>query len=381
MAEQNSILPLPSMVLKHHGGTIFAPMKEWISQEHPPPVLLLTGMQGIGKRNVAYFLAQWLFCQKTAFSKNRSGLDSEAESFFGSMFSAPSSELGSPSTSDPTQPCGTCTACQHAIHGNWVDFKEIVPEPNSNNLKIDQFRELKSTLGFGAHEAPFRITLIPNADRMTVQAANSLLKILEEPPPGWIFLLTASDATLILPTVLSRCQMLRLKPFDRETVEQLLIEQGIERNRASICSRLAHGSWHKALSLSGDELWDKRRILFSFIKTPSEQINPLVDWAALELENFTLLVDQLESILHDLIGWSLNPEIYQWANIDGKESLSFHTTQGRKAFASIEALRTFWLERAERLAQSRQEVLTPVNRKLLLQDLLLPWLKLQKTKV
>ncbi|HAR42333.1 MAG TPA: hypothetical protein DCS07_06830, partial [Bdellovibrionales bacterium] len=294
---------------------------------------MLTGTQGIGKRNIAWFLTQWLFCEKTTFAGKpgkQVSVDSADDGFFGSMLlntpTVPPQNTEDASSS--TQPCGSCAACLRALHGNWVDFKEILPEPDSTILKIDQFRNLKSTLGFGAHEAPFRITLIPNADRMTVQAANSLLKLLEEPPPGWLFFLTASDPTLILPTVLSRCQTLRLKPFRKEILEQLLTSQGVDRNRAGICSRLAQGSWNRAVSLSSDELWGKRQTLFAFIKTPSDQINPLVDWAALELENFTLLTDQLEYILHDLVSWSLAPENHVWVNADGRDSLIFHTTQG-----------------------------------------------------
>ena len=369
MAEQAQILPLPAPVLSHHGDTIFAPMQEWLSNGHVPPVLLLTGTQGIGKRNIAWFLTQWLFCEKTTFAGKpgkQVSVDSADDGFFGSMLlntpTVPPQNTEDASSS--TQPCGSCAACLRALHGNWVDFKEILPEPDSTILKIDQFRNLKSTLGFGAHEAPFRITLIPNADRMTVQAANSLLKLLEEPPPGWLFFLTASDPTLILPTVLSRCQTLRLKPFRKEILEQLLTSQGVDLT----------GGGETVVEFSDVQY----KTLFAFIKTPSDQINPLVDWAALELENFTLLTDQLEYILHDLVSWSLAPENHVWVNADGRDSLIFHTTQGKKRFGTVEELRAFWLARAERLAQSRQEVLTPMNRKLLLQDLLLPWLLINR---
>ena len=75
-----------------------------------------------------------------------------------------------------------------------IDSEEGVTSTGA--LKIDQFRRLKETAGYGAHEGSHRVILIPNADRMTTQAANSVLKILEEPPRGWVFILTASDPTL-----------------------------------------------------------------------------------------------------------------------------------------------------------------------------------------
>ena len=125
--------------------------------------------------------------------------------------------------------------CQRALKGSWVDFTEIRPEDEEEgrpgSLKIDQFRKLKESQGFGAHEGGYRIFLIPDADRMTPQAANSVLKILEEPPKGWIFFLTASDPTLVLPTVLSRCQSLKLRPFDPDTLKQTSFGRGHRRRK------------------------------------------------------------------------------------------------------------------------------------------------------
>src|SRR6185312_5189559 len=99
---------------------------------------------------------------------------------------------------------------------------------------------------FGSHEGSYRIFLIPNADRMTPQAANSVLKILEEPPRGWIFFLTASDPTLLLATVLSRCQQLKLRPMPLETIQELLSEAGILGEKQKVAASLSQGSWGRA---------------------------------------------------------------------------------------------------------------------------------------
>ena len=168
-------------------------MQEWTGQKRVPPVLLMTGTAGSGKRNLAYWLAQWILCEKNGF-RQTSGAISQEESdpFTSSLFGdAPAiPEATEAVSSGEPGPCGQCSSCLRAIKGNWVDFTEVLPEDSdgesisTGTLKVDQFRRIKQTLGFGAHEGAYRIILIPNADRMTVQAANSVLKLLEEPPLG-----------------------------------------------------------------------------------------------------------------------------------------------------------------------------------------------------
>ncbi|MCM2321915.1 MAG: hypothetical protein NDJ90_01490 [Oligoflexia bacterium] len=371
-AEQPNLLPLPEAVIGHHGSEgLFPVMKEWAAQKKIPPVLLIAGVPGVGKRSIGNFLAQWILCEKGPF-----GRPSAAEEETVDLFCEPAP---APATSDAAspRPCGQCSSCQRALKGNWVDFTEILPE-EGQTLKIDQFRELKASQGFGAHESAYRVILIPNSDRMTPQAANSILKLLEEPPRGWIFFLTASDPTLLLPTIVSRCQSLRLKPFRTETVEALLAEAGVAPARRAVCAQLAHGSWGKALELAQDESWEKRREIFELLVRPEDAISSLVDWAAAEPRNFDLLLSQLEQLTADLIRWSAGstpPDQYAWQNSDGKAALIQHAktlSQG-----GIPRARDFWLERAERIARARGEALAPLNRKVLIQDLLLPWLSVR----
>jgi hypothetical protein len=264
------------------------------------------------------------------------------------------------------------------VKGSWVDFTEIRPEDEesgSKALKVDQFRELKASMGFGAHEGSYRVILIPNADRMTAQAANSVLKLLEEPPAGWIFFLTASDPTLVLPTVLSRCQALRLRPFPASTIESLLVDSGVARERARVCAMLSQGSWGKAAALSNDEVFASREHLLGFLKSPGAMLNVVVDWATSEPANFDVFLDQMESLTAELVRWSLDPARHSWQSTDGAATLASHAKGVSRRFGGdLAQARMFWLGRAERLAEIRQQSLAPLNRKLLAQDFLLPWL-------
>lgn len=363
-------LPVPEAVLQHHGQTLFGPMKEWVNQRKLPPVLLITGISGVGKRTIAYFLAQWIHCEQSGFAKTE---DEGPDLFGGSSKPEPAS--------GQTLPCGKCSACQKAINGSWVDFTEILPEEEEGTLKIDQFRKLKSTMGFGAHEGGYKIIVIPNADRMTVQAANSVLKILEEPPKGWIFFLTASDPTLVLPTITSRCQKLRLKPFSLSSLYELLNEAGVSPERRRICAELAQGSWSKAFAYASDEIWEHRKEIFQFVKNPGGSVNALIEWASQEGPHFDYLIDQLEHMTSELIKWSISEnrsdvEKYPWTNQDGRQALTVHAKSLSEALGSADKARSFWLERSEGLARARQYGLLPMNRKLLIQDILLPWVRI-----
>src|SRR4051794_17175934 len=66
----SGLLPVPETVIRHHGPTLFTPMREWVSSQRMPPVLLLTGTAGSAKRNIAYWLAQWILCERSGFARH-----------------------------------------------------------------------------------------------------------------------------------------------------------------------------------------------------------------------------------------------------------------------------------------------------------------------
>lgn len=382
------LLPIPEPAIRHHGQSLFGAMEGWLNSRRLPPVLLLTGLPGVGKRSMGYFLAQWIFCEKVGLNmRPGEGPSETAELTFGLDPRPPASAITEVhSEAAPVlRPCGQCPSCQKAIHGSWIDFIEITPEGNpgdeepatASSLRIGQFRQLKATMGFRAHEGDHRVVLIPNADRMTVQAANSVLKLLEEPPAGWIFFLTASDTTLLLPTIVSRCQAIRLRPFPAEPLQELLALEGVDPRRREIASRLAQGSWGKALSWADEEVWRQRTAVLDFLREPASALGALVDWASQNTLHMERLIDQLESLAADLIQWSLGPssrapESHDWLNSDARPAL---LARARDALSAPARARDFWIARALQLAEARQRLLAPVNRKLFAQDLLIPWLE------
>jgi hypothetical protein len=363
-------LPIDPAYLSAHANPVLASLDQWSAQERVPPVLLLTGPRGSGKREIAYYLAQTLQCERAGFTKpsEEGGLfgASEGGGLFGDSPVAPAAAT-------PARACGECPSCLRALDGNSLDFREIRLEEDKKTYGVDQFREVKETMGFSGYGGGFRIFLVAEAERMTNQAANSLLKLLEEPPPGWIFLLTASDASLLPTTVVSRCQMLRLRPLPEKELSGLLAAREVPSDRVGVAVALAEGSLSRALELSEDEAWEARATLLRFLSQPQSVFFPLVDYASGDVARFRLLLDQFEHLLSDLVRRARMPDA-KLRNVDAKKSIEDHFAKCVKRKGSVDAALEFWIGRSERLFKLRREMTTPLSQKILVQDFLAPWM-------
>ena len=351
------MIELPKALIDYHRGILNPLLDQWIETNHVGHAFLITGSRGIGKREVSHYLAQWLTCETKPSNEN-----GEEELGFGPSLPQPAF----------TEPCGQCKSCRGILSGQSLNFTEIQPEASETGrnatLKIDQFRSLKETQGFGAFGGKFRIFLISQAEQMTPAAGNSLLKLLEEPPKNWIFFLTASDPSRVLPTLISRCQRIRLRPLPNKLISTLLIEQGVNADRSRLCTHYAEGSWRRAQQLAGDEIWKKRTELFHTLSAPQSDWDRWIDWGAQDPDHFTFLLDQLESAAHDLIESTVNPGF-----AISEPELGVHFKQTVEAQGSTRAARVFWLRCSQKLEQARAWAGLPLNRKLLLQDLLTSW--------
>jgi hypothetical protein len=283
--------------------------------------------------------------------------------------------LAPPQTHEKLEPCGECGACGKALRGTWVDFTELAPD-ESRSLKIEELRKLRSTLGFGAFDGAYRITLIREADRLTPQAANALLKTLEEPPPGFVFLLTAADPSLLLPTLVSRCQRIRLQPLDEALLSSLLTPEAralsISEAEVLRAARFARGNLHRAREALTPQAVERRRQVLRFLSAPWSELEPLVSAATAEAPELDLLLDHLEALAHELAQWSCLPEAekFDLSRLE-RELRPYATDTVRKH--GLPRAREFWLARAERAFRARFEATLPLNRKLLTQEILTPW--------
>jgi DNA polymerase-3 subunit delta' len=134
------------------------------------------------------------------------------------------------------------------LGGNFPDFIHI--QPDGQNIKIEQIRDLNRSLSFAPLSAEHRVCVVQQAEAMTGEAANSFLKTLEEPPPGNILILNAREPRDLLPTIVSRCQRVPFQPLPvRAMADWLVKEKDIDGQRATIAAKGSSGSLGSALRM------------------------------------------------------------------------------------------------------------------------------------
>jgi DNA polymerase-3 subunit delta' len=213
-----------------------------IARESLPPTLLFAGPSGVGKWAVARATAQTVNC--LAHEKPGGDLAIDA--------------------------CGTCRSCDRIARGVHVDVLTLEPDDRAS-IKTEVVREVLSGVGFRPFEGRRRVVLIREADTLEHQAQNALLKSLEEPPPGTMFILTTAVPGLLLPTVRSRCMRLR---FGRLTAAE--VATGLVRNHdySEVTAPLADGSLGQALALIDNDLSAFRDLAMGLLRTSAGRADP-----------------------------------------------------------------------------------------------------------
>lgn len=199
-------------------------LRNALISNHVAHAYLLIGQKGVGKRYLARIFAQALNCEESK-----------------------------------ENPCGKCLTCLKILHGNHPDVITIYPE--GKTMKIEQVRELQKTMGYSAFDARHRVYVVCEVDKMTTEAANSLLKILEEPPKDVILILTAVQTEGILPTILSRCQIVPVHDIPLEGLKQFLQQENTNWSpeKVHLIASLAGGSIGKVQQFGQYEDLEKER--------------------------------------------------------------------------------------------------------------------------
>jgi len=148
-------------------------------------------------------------------------------------------------------PCGICLSCLKTARAAHPDL--VIVEPQDGRLKIDQMRDLQRELILSPYEGRWRVCIITDFQTATVEAANALLKTLEEPPARVVLILTATDSSSLLPTIVSRCQILPLRAVPTREIEQTLAERWPEQaESARVLARLSAGRIGWAIQAAED---------------------------------------------------------------------------------------------------------------------------------
>ncbi len=204
-------------------------------------------------------------------------------------------------TGETSVACGECGSCRKYLSGNHPDF--IVVSSEKSGISISRIRELGRELTYPPYEAARRVVVLEDVHLMRREAANSLLKTLEEPPENNLIILTAESSREILPTLTSRCQVV---PFFRlsESETLVILEQyGIGGDEGRLYARFAEGSPGKALMLKQTKLIELWREVISLVANQSGETGKDLD-VILELaEKMAALKDDLGELFVFLKMW------------------------------------------------------------------------------
>ena len=178
---------------------------------------IIDGMKGSGKKELVYFITQALYCKQRQTGE---------------------------------APCMTCPQCTKISNGHLVDLVEVFPD--GQTIKVDQIRELRQQLSTSGMESSKKVCIIHQADHLTIGASNSLLKFLEEPVSQVYFFLLTENLAKVLPTIQSRCQVVRIMQANSEQFEKTLVAEGVHSSLAKFISYITQDG-EEALQLAQSE--------------------------------------------------------------------------------------------------------------------------------
>jgi DNA polymerase-3 subunit delta' len=196
---------------------------------------LFAGPPGLGRRTLALRFAQALNCTKPIA---------------------------------PGEPCLICRDCKQIDAMAHPDLAIVQAESEGGTLRVDQVREVQRSLSLKPYQSKYRVAIFLRFQEANDNAANALLKTLEEPPAHTVLILTADNPEQLLPTVVSRCEILRLRPLPIAAIEADLLERGVDEERARLLAHISSGRPGYARRLVEDAtLLEKRELWLNDLQT------------------------------------------------------------------------------------------------------------------
>jgi DNA polymerase-3 subunit delta' len=300
-------------------------------QHRFPHALLLTGQPGMGKAVFADELARFLLCERPT---------------------------------DGISPCRQCTSCTLFAAGSNPDYFRLTPAADSRVIKIDQVRQLSEDLSLTSHGNGYKVAMLTPVDALNINAANSLLKTLEEPSDNTVLVLVSAHPARLPATIRSRCQEVRLQAADRELTTRWLAARHTGPS-PEVYLALANGAPLQALQLAQENTLEERQRRFrALVGIHAGQEGPLTvaeSWAADEdLKGLRWMREWLM----DMLRIRLSGQTQGIHGIDLQEGLTglARKLDSRVLFGQLDSV-----NRMLRLADST------LNRQMMMEDILLAW--------
>lgn len=207
----------------------------------------------IGQEQIKEHLQNAIAMNKVSHAYIINGERSSGKEFVAKVFAAAlQCEKGQ------TEPCGECHSCIQAKSGNQPDII-FVSHDKPNTIGVEDIRaQINNDIGIKPYSSPRKVYIMNEGEKMTVQAQNALLKTLEEPPEYAVILILTANVESLLPTILSRCVVLNMKPVPDHKIKKYLMEElEIPDYKANICVAFARGNIGKAKMLASSEEFEK----------------------------------------------------------------------------------------------------------------------------
>lgn len=326
-------------------------LQRMLEAKRLPGALLFSGEEGIGKKLFALEIARALNCRILR----------------------------------GVQGCGECSICQRISRFNypqseesevwksiiWSDHGDVgmVVAPK-RLLLVDQMRQIEREANFRPFEGKSRVFLIDDADKMNEPAANALLKVLEEPPPTSHLILITSQPAMLLPTIRSRCQVVRFSPLSAKEIENHLVQaHNTPPQEAALRARVARGSLGRALTSNSKRLSEQRSTMLEVLRAlaltgdrlrllrSAEELNE-----ARYKEEFEVRLDILETLIRDALAVAVGASESHLINSDLLTELT--GISGKISTGQA----TTWITQIEEM---REQLVVNINRKVATDALLM----------
>jgi DNA polymerase III subunit delta' len=313
--------------------TVLKMLKNSLLKNRIAHAYLLEGIRGTGKKEIGLLLTKTLFC------------DSLIEGY---------------------KPCETCHNCRRINSGNHPDVHKV--EPDGLSIKKQQIQDLQGEFAKKGVESSRKVYMIHHADKMSVSAANSLLKFLEEPNSQTVAFLLTEQPQQLLPTILSRCQILSFKPLSSRAMISELVENGVDSRVAPLLAQLTN-SLDEAYELNVDDWFAQAQKIVLKLYEVLEK-NPLEAMVTLQGDWFSHFKDK-EQINRGLDLLLLIFKDLLYIQLDKQEQTVFKAEGERLKQFALKASGRRLSDQMSAILEAKRKLGANMNPQLMMEELVL----------